>query len=140
MVTSHALRPAWTPLTIFLMVVGFIVFWPLGLAMLAYIIWGDRIPEIRRHFEGTAKAHRERSYEFFRDLGGARRSGNAAFDAYRDRELKRLEEERRKLDDELREFESFMRDLRSARDQEEFDRFMRERSSRAAKSSNTVDL
>jgi hypothetical protein len=37
------LRPAWTPLTIALMVIGFVVFWPLGLVMLAYIIWGDRL-------------------------------------------------------------------------------------------------
>lgn len=39
MATSYALRPAWTPLTILLMVLGFIMFWPLGLAMLAYILW-----------------------------------------------------------------------------------------------------
>jgi hypothetical protein len=32
-----------TPATIALMVLGFMVFWPLGLAMLAYIIWGDRL-------------------------------------------------------------------------------------------------
>ena len=36
--TSQALiRPAWTPATIALMVLGFIVYWPLGLAALAYI-------------------------------------------------------------------------------------------------------
>ena len=52
MVHSYALRPAWTPLTIALMVIGFIVFWPLGLVMLAYIIWGHRVPELRRHFDG----------------------------------------------------------------------------------------
>ncbi|MEP5514422.1 MAG: DUF2852 domain-containing protein, partial [Bauldia litoralis] len=55
MVNSYALRPAWTPLTIFLMVLGFIVFWPLGLAMLAYIIWGDRMPEVKQHFEGMKR-------------------------------------------------------------------------------------
>ena len=36
--TKALIRPAWTPATIALMVIGFMVFWPLGLAMLAYII------------------------------------------------------------------------------------------------------
>jgi hypothetical protein len=76
--------------------------------------------------------------------GGARdhgftASGNAAFDEYRESELKRLEEERRRLDEELREFERFLRDLRRARDQEEFDRFKRERVERT-RSGPTVDL
>ena len=39
---SCMIKPAWTPATIGLMVLGFVVFWPLGLAMLAYILWGDR--------------------------------------------------------------------------------------------------
>ncbi len=121
------------------MVIGFIFFWPLGLAMLAYIIWGDRIPEVRQHFEN---AKRDWSHEF-RGCGrrshAYSRSGNVAFDEYRQREMKRLEEERRKLDDDLREFESFMRDLRRARDQEEFDRFMKARGE-ARKNGDTIDL
>ena len=134
MVNQNALRPAWTPLTILLMVIGFMVFWPLGLAMLAYIIWGDRIPEVRRHFS-----------EMKRDIGGGCRrrsyggyeSGNAAFDDYRARELRRLDEERRKLDEERREFEEFVQNLRRARDQEEFERFQRERPQRRA---DQIDL
>lgn len=47
-------------------------------------------------------------------------SGNAAFDAYRDDTLKRLNEEQR-------EFGAFMERLKRARDQEEFERFMAER-------------
>ena len=34
------IKPQWGPLTIALMVLGFVVWWPLGLAMLAYILWG----------------------------------------------------------------------------------------------------
>jgi len=126
MVTSNALRPAWTPLTILLMVIGFMVFWPLGLAMLAYIIWGDRIPEVRRHF-GEMKRE-------WHGCGASRsgyaRSGNTAFDAYRQQELRRLDEERRRLDEERREFETFVANLRRARDEEEFERFKSERPQR----------
>ena len=131
MVNSYALRPAWTPLTIALMVIGFIVFWPLGLLMLAYILWGHRVPELRRHFDGMKQdvrsEFRGRSWNCGSSRSGFSRSGNVAFDEYRERELKRLEEERRKLEEERAEFETFMQNLRRARDQEEFDRFMRDR-------------
>ena len=143
MVSAYALRPAWTPLTILLMVVGFFIFWPLGLIMLAYILWGDRIPEIRRHFTEQAGQRRDRNgFNNFcsRSMNrGFTASGNAAFDDYREKELGRLEEERRKLDEELRDFESYMRDLRRARDQEEFDRFKRERSNRP-RDGETIEL
>ena len=36
------IKPQWGPLTIVLMVLGFMLWWPIGLAMLAYIIWGEK--------------------------------------------------------------------------------------------------
>ncbi|WP_018182372.1 DUF2852 domain-containing protein [Kaistia granuli] len=130
---TQALRPGWTPLTIALMVLGFFVFWPLGLAMLAYIIWGDRLPEFRRNAEGVRDDFK-RSFAGCGWRGGREnrstyysQSGNAAFDDYRAAELKRLDEERRKLEEERAEFDNFVRNLRRARDQEEFDRFKAER-------------
>ena len=47
MTNRSMIRPAWTPATIGLMVLGFIIAWPLGLAMLAYIIWGDRLGDLK---------------------------------------------------------------------------------------------
>ena len=124
------IKPQWSPLTIALMVLGFIVFWPLGLAMLAYIVWGER-------FGGSAdradawlsrqKARAERCGRHFRRNSFGMSSGNAAFDDYRDEQLRRLEAERRRLDEEVSEFHDYMRNLRMARDREEFDRFMAER-------------
>ena len=113
------------------MILGFIFFWPLGLAMLAYMIWGHRFPEVRRHYDGM-KNDWSRDW----DCGprghryGNSRSGNAAFDDYRNSELKRMEEERRRLDEELRDFEAYMNDLRKARDAEEFERYRRDRPNR----------
>lgn len=120
MTHTMTIRPAWTPLTIFLMVIGFMIAWPLGLLMLAYILWGDRIPDFRR--DGVTVRHRMHARYYARSD-----SGNVAFDEYRHRELQRLEEERRRLDEERRDFETFVRNLRRAKDQEEFDRFMAER-------------
>ena len=34
-------RGVWTPLSVGAMVIGFIVYWPLGLAVLAYNIWAQ---------------------------------------------------------------------------------------------------
>jgi hypothetical protein len=139
MVHSYAMRPAWTPLTIALMIIGFMLFWPLGLIMLAYILWGEHVPEIRRHFAGMRR-------DWSRDWGCGPRgharmqSGNSAFDDYRERELRRLDEERRRLEGERREFEAFVHNLRRARDQEEFDRFMRERKSGPRSGGETIDL
>lgn len=121
---SCMVKPGWSPMSIGLMVLGFIVFWPLGLAMLAYILWGDKM---NGRF-ATAKARFEdvtRDFEFGR--GTAARTGNVAFDEYRERELARLEEERRKIDSMRSEFDEFLRNLRRAKDQEEFDRFMARR-------------
>jgi hypothetical protein len=136
MVHSYALRPTWTPLTIALMVIGFMIFWPLGLVMLAYILWGQRVPEVRRHFEGMKRDWSSRDWCGPR---GNARSGNTAFDDYRERELRRLDEERRKIEEDRREFEAFVHNLRRARDQEEFDRFMRDRNSKP-RSGDTIDL
>ncbi len=128
------IRPAWTPATIALMVVGFMVFWPLSFAMLAYIIWGDRLDGFKRDvnratdgiFAGCRRGS-DRAARWGNGGGRAARTGNVAFDDWRDKELDRLAEERRKLDEAIAEFDDYARELRRAKDQEEFDRFMASR-------------
>jgi heavy metal translocating P-type ATPase len=122
MINLYALRPAWTPVNILVMIIGFVIFWPLGLIVIGYIIWGNQIPMIRNFFaslnQGVAPAA---------SVGLS--SGNTAFDEYRQAALKRLEEERAKLEKEAQQFETYVREQRRARDQEEFERFRRERPS-----------
>ncbi len=88
------------------MVLGFIAFWPVGLAILGYMIWSKRMFGCHRH------AYRPERF--------SGRTGNVAFDAYRDETLKRLEEEHR-------EFIDFLQKLREAKDKAEFDQFMAQR-------------
>jgi hypothetical protein len=127
--TTAIIKPQWSPLTIGLMVLGFIVFWPIGLAVLGYILWGEK-------FGGSAdKAqaywHKGKSWctssSRQAGFGATRSSGNAAFDEYREEQLRRLEEERRRLDEEIDAFHAHMDNLRKAKDREEFDRFMGDR-------------
>jgi hypothetical protein len=104
----------WTPLGVAAMILGFLVWWPLGFAVLAYILWGGSIDQLLKDTVDQFKS--KASY------GGG--SGNAAFDEYRKQTLKRLEEEQA-------EFADYVERLRKARDQEEFDRFMSERRTHA---------
>lgn len=124
------IRPAWTPLTIAMMIIGFMIFWPLGLAMLAYILWGDRLDEFKERANFRSAG---RGCNWKRQSGWNERTGNVAFDDWRAGEIERLEEERRKLDEMRREFDEHLRELRRARDEEEFDAFMKARRSRAAR-------
>jgi len=134
--TAPLIRPDWTPATIALMVLGFIVFWPLGLAMLAYILFGDRLHAFKRE----ANDKMDGLFRNCRSAGGwhgrgrhqhwRHDTGNVAFDDWRKAELERIEEERRKLDEMRAEFDNYLRELRRAKDQEEFDRFMRDRNNR----------
>ncbi len=96
------------------MVLGFVFFWPVGLALLAYMIWSKRMftgcrhAGPNRHARGAAFAS----------------SGNTAFDAYKDETLRRLEEEQKS-------FETFLQRLRESKDKAEFDQFMEERAEKA---------
>lgn len=148
--TTALIRPAWTPATIALMVLGFMLFWPLGLAMLAYIIWGDRLDGFKRDvnratdgvFMGCRRASNRASRWGHGRSRGYSPTGNVAFDDWREKELARLDEERQKLESAREEFETYARELRKAKDLEEFDRFMANRGKTAtpATRDNSGDL
>ena len=121
-------RLSWSALEIIAMVAGFIIFWPLGLLALFVkmkngVMWkgaaGGVAPWAGWKMPSTDK-WRSASYGFAS-------SGNAAFDEYKRTQLARLEEERRKLDEEQKAFREHLARLRKAKDQDEFDRFMAER-------------
>jgi hypothetical protein len=122
---SALLRPDWTPATVALMVLGFMVFWPLGLAMLAYILFGEKF----QNFKRDANQKVDGAFAWCRTNGysATATTGNVAFDDWRKAELERLDEERRRLDEMRADFDAYARELRRAKDQEEFDRFMRDR-------------
>ncbi len=90
------------------MILGFIFFWPVGLALLAYMIWSKRM------FNGSCAARSRHAHSAFKS------SGNSAFDAYKAETLRRLEEEQGS-------FEAFLQRLREAKDKAEFDEFMADR-------------
>jgi hypothetical protein len=112
-------KPAW----IALMVLAFVVYWPMGLAVLAFMIWSGRMgcwkgrAVSRWHNAGIGSPG-----TWWQPYPS---SGNRAFDEYRADTLRRLEEEQR-------EFRDFLDRLRMAKDKSEFDQFMAERRNRTS--------
>ncbi|MEW6450914.1 MAG: DUF2852 domain-containing protein [Pseudomonadota bacterium] len=125
-------KPAWIALT----VLGFVAWWPLGLAILAFAIGSGRMGcgyhgQDHRQDRWQHKMERmQTKMDWMRDRMARTpwgftppSSGNRAFDEYRVETLKRLE-------DEQKEFREFLDRLRFAKDKTEFDQFMAERRNR----------
>ncbi|MEO0911657.1 MAG: DUF2852 domain-containing protein [Pseudomonadota bacterium] len=108
-------RGAW----IAAMVLGFIFIWPIGLALLFYMIWSNRM---------SCSSFNRRRHAFRMHKS----TGNTAFDSYRDETLKRLEEEQSA-------FHGFLERLRQAKDKAEFDQFMEDRKRNAERGPDMGD-
>ena len=140
-------RPAW----IVAMIAGFVLFFPLGLAILAFLIWSGRMgcsnrsawgDHGRDHYQDRwqrkmdrMQARMARWQEF-----GNRAFGNGAFGSrpfgfggsnFRPSGNRAFDDYRnetiQRLEDEASEFRAFLDRLRHARDKAEFDQFMAER-------------
>jgi|SoiMethySBSTD1v2_1073268.scaffolds.fasta_scaffold07122_4 hypothetical protein len=106
-------RARFGPFEIAAMVLGFIVFWPVGLAILFWVLWRKR--------QGVAV----NVPDWVPRLGFlGRDTGNSAFEDWKRGELDRLEQERQKLAAAQQEFAQFLAQLKRAKDREEFDRFL----------------
>jgi hypothetical protein len=119
------------PAAIAFTILGFLFWWPVGLAMLFYMIGSGRM--------GCFGRRRRAMYQQFTQDGGPwsnwktwacgptanapPTSGNRAFDEYKAETLRRMEEEQK-------DFSSFLERLRFAKDKAEFDAFMAERRTR----------
>jgi hypothetical protein len=122
-------KPAWIALA----VLGFMAWWPLGLAALAFAIgsrrmgcgyhsghgrWQHKMERMQSKMDRLREKMTQRGPMYHGPT-----SGNRVFDEYRNETLQRLE-------DEQREFHDFLDRLRMAKDKAEFDQFMAERRDR----------
>lgn len=99
------------------MILGFIFFWPVGLGLLAYMIWSKRMFN-KGCAQRRAHMHSHGFHAAFRP------TGNSAFDAYKSDTLDRLEREQA-------EFEAFLERLRASKDKSEFDDYLDQRAQAA---------
>lgn len=131
---AYALWAISRPLFVAGAIVGFMLWWPLGIALLFLAIWNRRLGRLlfgmepvggRRFRCGSWAGGPNGPWGRRAGSGPSTRgsSGNQAFDDYRAATLRRLEEEQA-------EFTSFLDRLRFAKDKAEFDQFMTERRAR----------
>jgi hypothetical protein len=128
----------WWPLGLLVLafMIGGWLWWPLGFVILAFIIGSGRMGCWNHHgmsrWENKLQRMQDkvdRARAKMDDMRGGNwwgrppSSGNRAFDDYRAETLRRLE-------DEQREFKEFLERLRFAKDRAEFDQFMSERRNR----------
>ena len=113
-------RMAW----IAAMVLGFIVFWPVGLFLVGYITYTNRWSSNKMFGCSARRASHDRTDTAYHAYRAAQPSGNVAFDSYKAEMLRRLE-------DEQTAFEAFLQRLREAKDKSEFDAFMADRAKEA---------
>jgi len=107
------------PMWIALVILGFVLWWPLGFAALAFILWSGKM----RCCDFGFGRWNDRADNVGTPRGWTRQtrsSGNRAFDEYRAETLRRLEEEQQA-------FQEYLDRLRTAKDRAEFDQFMAER-------------
>ncbi len=108
-------------------VAGFIIWWPVGLALLGWALWRDQIkanPVVQKFMQGSMpKPPSMPSMSGF--LG--RRPSNSALAEYLEQEQARLKAEQQKLDELVQAFEAFKSAERKAADQRDFDEFLRHR-------------
>ena len=124
------------PVGIVAMILGFVFWWPIGLVLLFLMKWSGHMGcwGQRQRVMGQDGGYQSSPWQAGTWQGwapwkagftqpqtqAAPLSGNHAFDEYRADTLRRLE-------DEQREFGSFLDRLRFAKDKAEFDQFMAER-------------
>jgi hypothetical protein len=106
-------------------VLGFIYVWPVAAAYVVWKLMGyPALDELKSFAQNGFRGG-------FGGFGAARAfrqdTGNWAFEEYRRTELDRLEQERRRLQEESRAFAEFVEELKRARDREQFDAFMAKR-------------
>lgn len=111
----------WSGINIAVMVLGFVMFWPVGLAILGWIMSGrdvrdlpGAIKSVWDHFFGAHPLETRFSSS----------SDNIVFDEYQQTQYDRIAEIKNEIRERARRFRDFSLNARRRADQEEFDNFM----------------
>lgn len=135
----------WRMPNIAFMVGGFMLFPPVGFAVLAWLVIGkdvDILKSIKSKFNSGAPSMKQQ----FKSKYHASQTGNSAFDSYKDDAITALEQEMQRRKEQLKQeetqFNEFVVNLQKSKDQAEFDQFMRtqEAASKAATEAPTSEV
>ncbi len=115
----------WSGLNIVAMVLGFLIFWPIGLFMLYWIVKGRSVQElpegIRRQWSKVAgNCHGKDSFR------QSDRSDNVVFNEFQQTQYDRIREIKDEIKERSRRFTEFRADAKRRVDEKEFNQFMAE--------------
>lgn len=111
-------RGNWSGRNIAAMVVGFVLFWPIGLVLLYWNITGRDVRDFPAAVRGVwSKATRRRSSASADD-------DNVVFKEYQQTQYDRIRDIKAEIDERARRFKAFRDDAKRRKDEEEFNRFM----------------
>lgn len=135
----------WQMSNIAVMVGGFVIMPPLGFAALAWMIIGkdvDIVRSVKGLFSKIGSSSNGASKTYRRNYS---KTGNSAFDTYKEESITKLEEEMKRRKEQLREeethFNEFVINLQQSKDQAEFNQFMKaqEAAANAANQQNKTE-
>lgn len=108
----------WSGINIAAMVIGFVLFWPLGLFVLYWIFRGGSVTEIPGYLQDKWRG--------FKGKQGAESEGtdNQVFNEYQQTQYDRIREIKDEIKERTRRFTEFRSVARRRADEEEFRRFM----------------
>jgi len=108
----------WSGMNIAAMVIGFVLFWPIGLVILYWNISGRNVKDL-------PKAVQNKWSEMFSGCcRGESTSGNSIFEEFQQTQHDRISEIKEEIKNRARNFRSFRSDAKRRADEEEFNNFM----------------
>ena len=114
-------RANWSALNIAAMVVGFVVFWPIGLFILYWIFKGRSVKELP---QGIAEQWSRMTGR--RHGNGDGPGDNVVFNEFQQTQYDRIREIKDEIKERSRRFAEFRANAKRRADEEEFNRFMAE--------------
>ena len=108
----------WSGRNIAAMVVGFVLFWPLGLVLLYWNITGRDVKDLPAAARGLWSKASNRGASTVGD------EDNIVFNEYQDTQYDRIREIKAEIEERAKRFRAFRADAKRRKDEDEFNRFM----------------
>lgn len=109
----------WSPFNIVAMVLGFIVFWPIGLLLLFWILSGRDVRNLPAVIQRKWRAFSQQRRRTSTDDG----SDNTVFNAYQQTQWDRIREIKGEIRERSKRFMDFRADAKRRTDEQEFSEF-----------------
>ena len=116
-------RGNWSAMNIAAMVVGFVLFWPVGLVLLYWNITGRDVKDLPAAVQGKWNS----MFGHSGSTSGRKshsRSGNSVFEEYQQTQYDRIREIKEEIENRARRFKEFRENAKRRAEEEEFRSFM----------------